>query len=189
MKTIKTIIVCIFLIFLFATSCTGQQNSNEIDSNYPVTIDSGTQQGQESEMGLSYPINTDEKPQNDYFVSKVTIPTPTADQAVVFGTLLSISQENTPYLAPTLYLGRLIQPDNESENAPMLGSISVDDDPKAEQAINGDFVFTNVSPGEYGLFIWTPVSAFIIEDAKTLQPVSINVQPGELLDLGIIYVP
>jgi hypothetical protein len=50
-------------------------------------------------------------------------------------------------------------------------------------------MFTDVPPGNYGLFIWTPVNAFIIEDENSSTPIIIEVKSGETYDLGTIYVP
>ena len=171
----------IFLMLTAFSACTVNEPTQEIADAYPVdaTIDPEVLSGDSG-----YPIDPSiaEAP---VLPNELEIPAPSDNTATVHGKLVSLSDGNEPYIAPTLYLGSILS----SENGIFLGSISVDEDPEGQQASNGQFLFTDVPPGNYGLFIWTPVNAFIINDEKTKEPVVLEVFAGETYDLGTIYVP
>ena len=175
-------------LFAVLTACAHQGETPLSEVGYPLPDEATNQQESLYELNSGYPPDIVEQQQTEYFVEEIIIPLPEEGQAVVHGRLLSITDE-MPYLAPSLYLGSVLKPDSDSEDAPLLTSISIDDDPVALQAIDGNFVFNHVSPGEYGLFLWTPMSAFIIQDAKTGNAVLIDVKPDEIYDLGTVYVP
>ena len=171
----------IFLVLFAISACTANEPTSEIADAYPVdaTLDPEVLSGDSG-----YPIDSPEA-EAHVLPDDLDIPDPSEGTAVVHGKLVSLSGGNEPYIAPALYLGSILS----SERGIFLGSISVDEDPEGLQASNGEFVFTDVPPGNYGLFIWTPVSAFIINDEKTEEPVVLEVLAGETYDLGTIYVP
>ena len=171
----------VFLMLLTFSACTTSEPTQETVDAYPVdaTIDPEVFSG-DSGYPIDSPVAEAHVLQND-----LEIPAPSNDTAIVHGILVSLSSGNEPYIAPTLYLGSIITTDT----GVFLGSISVNEDPEGLQASNGQFLFTDVPPGNYGLFIWTPVNAFIIKDEKTGEPVVLEVTAGETIDLGTIYVP
>lgn len=190
------------VILLLISSCNNQSNKTDnginssstaypISPGYPLESEDQMESAQSPGMDNSYPIESEEKPSdNGNLTTQISIPTPSEDRAVVYGTLRSLSQGDSPYIAPALYLGTLIKPDgDDSQDAPKISSISPEVDPLARQASNGDFVFVDVPPGDYGLFIWTPASAFILENEKTSQAITVKVEGGKIYDLGTIYVP
>ncbi len=171
----------VFLMLFAISACTAIEPTQEIAEGYPVdaTMDPEVFSGDSG-----YPIDSPEA-EAHVLPDDLDIPDPSEGTAVVHGKLVSLSSDNGPYIAPALYLGSVLS----SENGIFLGSISVDEDPEGLQASNGEFVFTDVPPGNYGLFIWTPVNAFIIKDETTEEPVVLEVVAGETYDLGTIYVP
>lgn len=176
------------MLIIVLASCASQDPPINQDHGYPVDV-SEDQTEISFSIDLGYPIDNKTISQNgEYFVSEVIVPTPLEGFAVVHGKLLTVS-DDIPYLAPSLYLGQILRPDNDPESSVILSSLSVEMNPLATQATNGDFVFIDVPLGEYGLFIWTPMSAFLIEDVITNKPIIIDVKEGSVLDLGTIYVP
>lgn len=181
---LKTILVFMF----FISSCIKQQAIFETETAYP--IDKTQVNPLESGMlgDTAYPLDDFIENQEGYYLTTLTIPTPRMETGVVHGKLIALNDDQ-PYLAPSLYLGLVLEPDNQSEGAPILTSVSIDDDPIAEQALDGTFLFRDVQPGKYGLIFWTPMSVFLVEDEKTGVPVFVDVEAGQAYDLGTIYLP
>ncbi|MCJ7695594.1 MAG: hypothetical protein MUO40_09220 [Anaerolineaceae bacterium] len=150
---------------------------------YPVEIDQPQSSGKIDEM---YPLSNYDPLSS--FPLKVDVPEPAAGLGVIFGKVLSISEGDKPFLNASLYLGSYIAPNEGGDNSPLLVGISPDEDPKAEQAQDGSFVFKDVPPGKYGLFLYTPMSAFLMTDAKTGEYINVEVVAGQTINLGILYV-
>ena len=184
----KFIHLSILLLTLFAiSSCTTNELATETEDTGAYPVDGNVETTLDPDIfstDVGYPVD-DSATQTHTMPDDIDIPAPSEGTAVVHGELISLSAESSPYIAPALYLGTLMT----SENGAFLGSISVDEDPEGQQASNGKFVFTDVPPGNYGLFIWTPVNAFIIKDEKTAEPIVLEVTAGQTYDLGTIYVP
>ena len=182
----------IFLIFLFClpllTSCTGNGKTVNQTIGYPISNDYTASTDESiNEGNYAYPGGESKNNETMELPDDINIPTPSQQTAVIYGTLLSLSQDSSPYIAPSLFLGNILT--SEDNNNIFLGSVSIESDPMAQQASNGKFVFTDIQPGKYGLFIWTPVSAFIVKNETDAQSVIIDVEPGEIYNLGTIYMP
>lgn len=184
MKIRLSIILICFMAFL--SSCSSSGMTSEIPSTYPIDDNSSTSKDVSTLYDSHYPI--EEITESSNLLTQISISEPASGYATVHGTLISISQNNTAYIAPSLFLGDVIS-STTSESGLIVGSISIESDPIAQQATNGDFIFVDVEPGSYGLFIWTPASAFIIRDAQTNQPITFTTNPNEIINLGTIYVP
>jgi hypothetical protein len=180
-------LIIFLLLLVVLVSCNNQDNLLIQVDGYPIEGILSNEPSSLYEISESYPIEDSWLEQEDFYVSEIVIPSPLKDLGVVHGSLVTLDA-NLPYLAPSLYLGQVHRPD-DSENALIISSISIEEDPIAVQAVNGDFIFINIPPGEYGLFIWTPMSVFLVEDAKTGEPVFITVETDEIVDIGTIFVP
>jgi hypothetical protein len=184
----KYLYLSILMLMIFViSSCTTNELATETEDTGAYPVDGNPLATLDPEIyaaDAGYPIE-DSTSQAHTMPDDLDIPAASEGTAVVHGELISLSAENSPYIAPALYLGSLLT----SENGAYLGTISVDEDPEGLQASNGKFVFTDVPPGNYGLFIWTPVNAFIIKDEKTTEPIILEVTAGQTYDLGTIYVP
>ena len=144
-----------------------------------------------NETGFGYPITNDETPDTfKSFPNTLEIPLPNDSSGIVTGKLI-IESTNEPFLAPALYLGKIISiNDANGIRTPVLLGISTDTDPKASQAKDGVFLFLSVEPGEYNLFIWSPMNLFPVDYYSTSEGRNgIIVKPGELTDLGTIIIP
>jgi len=154
---------------------------------YPQPV----QQTPAATMNLSYPgpiggqavptiITT---PEN--YVTKLVIPTPSSGKAVVTGQLLVGGEGGEPYLA-TLYLGPTIPP--STPDYPPMISFSETTDKRAVQEVGtGRFVFTDVTPGQYAIIIWTPYGGNPLVDTNDAT-ILFSVSADEVKDLGILPI-
>lgn len=186
----RIFVICILLLVVVllgsckkATEKVGEINLTNQES-YPVLSEDSTVN---IDSDQAYPIETHNS-EISSLPETLIIPNASANSGVVFGMILSLDSKNSPYVAPDLYLGAYLRPDGGDVEAPLLVGISPDEDPKALKAQDGTFVFVDVPPGTYGLFIYTPMSAFLMTDAKTGEYVNIQVEAGQLIDLGTLYV-
>lgn len=155
------------------------------------------------EVGTAYPPPSDHQPQTrvesgypgaettlaveSSLPNTLSIPAPSTDSGIVTGVLLGES-DNRPYIAPGLYLGKLIPSSDENSEVPPLIGLSTGSDPKAVQATDGAFLFTEVSPGEYIIIIWAPMSIVPIIDPETQSELIVIVEAGKVTDLGTLFV-
>lgn len=180
----------IMIIMLMASvlfACNPQDTAPTDETGYPIDAITNDSSADMYDAELAYPSAEQQIEQGGFFVPEITIPLPQDGQAVVHGILLT-EPDQLPYLAPSLYLGQMTVLDDGSGSSMVLSSISVEDDPIAIQSVDGEFVFSNIPPGEYGLFLWTPMSVFLVEDARTGNPVVFEVEAGEVYDLGQVFI-
>lgn len=185
-------LITLAFLILSAAACSPDQPTEaplETQTGYPAESGAYPPPDYVGDIDSGYPIDTDLDAVSDYYVDEITLPEPGENTGVVYGTLLTASGDKTPYLAPTLYLGRFLASESGEDDAPMLGSLSIEEDPKGIQAVTGEFFFDQVPPGRYGLFVWSPASAYILEDTEAGESLIIEVLAGETVDLGTIYIP
>ncbi len=108
------------------------------------------------------------------------IPTPVAGQGVVAGILID---KPTGQVAPEtiLYLEHSI-----NHSAPPLLYGPLNNQPRTTSLKNGQFVITNVPPGEYVLALYSPIDILYYQQADG-SAVLIQVKSGEINDLGKVY--
>lgn len=116
----------------------------------------------------------------------IEVPQPKPGLGVVTGRVLEQSN-NEVYLAPSLILGELVY-SSDPDAAPPLVGFSEGSDPKAVQALTGNFVFQDIKPGSYAIVIWTPASSTLLMDSDGNTTV-VEVQADQVLDLGDVFVP
>jgi hypothetical protein len=194
----------LLILLLLVSACSeaadntpSQSTEIELEVEYPVDA---TDSPESSDSAYPYPESTTDysvdsaypsggnAPEDITYPLTIEVPEPQGETGVITGKILTLSTKE-PYLAPGLYLGEYIEPNEEMENAPMLVGISPGVDPKAVQAQDGVFVFSDIEPGEYALFLWSPINIMPITDAATNEEISVTVEAGKITDLGIIYVP
>lgn len=120
-----------------------------------------------------------------YYVSKLTVPTPVSGKVVITGQLTKGIEGDLPYLA-TLYLGSVLST-TTSDNAISI-IFSPQSDLLAIQEINtGSFLFTNVEPGKYGIYIWTPQNNRPLLDING-NIIVISAEADRTINLGNIQI-
>lgn len=118
-------------------------------------------------------------------LAPLLIPAASADSGVVHGVLRREVQE-TPINEVDLYLAEIIPGDEE---AMRVAGLDTNQAPHAITNANGEFVFTDVQPGEYALALVTPIGSMLIPDPKTPgRDVLFTVEAGQTIDLGTLSV-
>jgi hypothetical protein len=121
-----------------------------------------------------------------YFVTGLVVPTPNSGKAVVTGKLLGSGNGTEPFIT-SIYLAT-VEPATTAGATPEV-KYSEQTDPIATQDLTtGQFMLTNVTPGQYALVIWTQNGGIPLKDGSG-NPIIFNVNYGEIKDLGDIHVP
>jgi hypothetical protein len=104
------------------------------------------------------------------------IPTPTAGQGVVTGVLID-QRTGQPAVKTILYLEPAMNHD-----VPSLLYGPLNYQPKTTSLGTGQFVITDVPPGEYVLVLYSPIDILFYQQADG-SAVLVQVKPGEVTDL------
>ena len=100
----------------------------------------------------------------------------------ISGRLLQLKQGSTqPFKDAPLYLGGLVKSDKGVES---MGSMSRQTAPKTTADDQGNFVFKDVPPGRYTLWLDTPRGAIMLNDPKSGSNFIIDLQGGQVKSLG-----
>ena len=112
------------------------------------------------------------------------LPTAASDTVgVVAGTIATDHGEGAaPIEYGLLYIAELIYDENGEPQA----AAYTDDAPSATTDEAGNFAFTELPPGEYALFYWTPQGSILLPDLATNKTLIIKVEGGQVVDLGLL---
>ncbi|MDY6867865.1 MAG: hypothetical protein SVT56_08160 [Chloroflexota bacterium] len=186
MKKKQPIFFMVIVLVLGIASCeSNAQIDTDINSTksynqaYPYPIESLDQPSQ-TENEESYPISTVANIQEQI---ELNIPTPNSDSGIIFGEVQSLTQKE-PVSYTSVFLASKVF--NDSEESYVL-SISENSSPSTKTLFSGEFVISNIPPGEYTLVLVPPTSAVPILD-KSGAEIEIIIEGGKCLDLGILYV-
>lgn len=113
---------------------------------------------------------------------QIEIPTPSNDQAIIYGQILTqkgIPLQNTSVRLADVYRGE----DND-------GAFALDEafSPSALSDENGVYLFADVKPGEYVLFIGSINSNYMIVGNEDGSAIVYKVLPNEVLEIEPISV-
>lgn len=124
--------------------------------------------------------NTNEAQQQ---TQSFAVPTPASAQVgTVTGQLLLIKDgTNVPFEGIPLYLGSVITSDQGVEGMVKLAKSTA---PKVLTDAQGNFAFTDVSPGKYGLMLDTPRGAVLLNQPPAGTNMVVEVQGGDTISLG-----
>lgn len=112
------------------------------------------------------------------------VPTPSSDQVgTVTGKLLNSNNQSAakPMAKAPIYLGTILKSQTGTEGLVQLVKESA---PKAVVDAQGNFVFTNVPPGRYGLMLDTPRGAILLNKPVTGESMVADVKGGQTFDFG-----
>lgn len=114
-----------------------------------------------------------------------SLPTPLPGKAVLYGQIDNSNNIQNKYI---IFLSRNLTEGEDS--IPATLAFSYNNDPRAQQNDSGEFVFTDVEPGQYAIVFWS------IEEIKVVESDSspdlfklINVSEGDVIDLGLLPIP
>jgi hypothetical protein len=112
------------------------------------------------------------------------IPTPVPGQGVVTGVLID-QRTGQSAVKTILYL----EPSWEHDVPPLLYG-PLNNQPKTTSLEGGQFIITNVPPGEYILALYSPIDILFYQQPDG-SAVLVQVKPGEVNDLGkvINFIP
>lgn len=113
----------------------------------------------------------------------VALPSPSSGVATVGGIILD-NDTMRPPVEGVIYLASV----KEMDNGDPVVVLDKDIDPFAIPMDNGQFMFSEVHPNEYGLILYTPDVSFLIDDPKTGESLMLDILPDQILDLGTIEV-
>lgn len=184
------LLLIVLAVSFLMTSCvdstpTSNNQSDVVESAYPISTQKNPSSG-EDESG--YPVSNATEGLKDYYPERLEIPEPGSQTGIVIGRL-ALNSTNEPYFAAGIFLGKVIsENNNEDGTLPSVISISPDSDPLAVQAQDGSFMFTEIEPGEYRIFLWSPMNLYLLNDISTSEEIVVNVNAGEITDLGDIII-
>jgi len=185
-------IIGIILIAVVLTSCTAEVTPAPIENTLPVPGEGYPPPGEtvaipNNDLGYPAPPTEEDPSPKANFV----VPTPASDTGVVTGKLIITYENNRPYIASGILLGKLIYPEEGDQSSPPLLSSDPNTDPKAVQnSETGEFFISDVPPGTYGLVLWSPSNTVIIENPeKPGEYIKVTVEANQLTELGIIPIP
>lgn len=108
--------------------------------------------------------------------------TPAPDMGLVMGKFIDI---NTKEAYPaSLYLSKNLTADHPGY--PPVISFSYQTNPRAAQDDYGNFLFSDIEPGQYVIVVYKPSGQDFIKDSETNQPQLIDVKANQILELGTL---
>lgn len=116
-----------------------------------------------------------------------SIPTPKSDQVgVVVGKLLNRKPQSDlkPLAGAPVYLGKILKSQQGAEGMVELAKETA---PKATVDAQGQFVFSDVPPGRYGLMLDTPLGAILLNKPVTGEGMIADVGGGKTFDFGELH--
>lgn len=111
------------------------------------------------------------------------LPTPSSPDVSVVGGMLMRDLGETgvqPMAKVTVQLAKIIK---SADGSPMMAAAGEGSSPTAETTDRGQFIFTDVPPGDYSIVVATAVGSFLIKDAQG-NDILIEVDAGEIVDVG-----
>jgi hypothetical protein len=114
----------------------------------------------------------------------LVVPTATAESGVVTGVFSNNTNEDSVAVTlagRTLFLAKVL---TNAEGVAGLVEMDRASAPSAELNANGEFAFTDVAPGSYGVMLDTVQGPQLLNDPATGNSIVIEVVAGQVLDLG-----
>jgi hypothetical protein len=184
-KKINVVIIGFIVLALLSSACSGdnlssstEEKSEDFSQSYPAP-QTKINQNEEIDYEDSYPTKTEQTLNN---INELVIPTANADSGVIFGTIQSLP-EKSPLGYSTIYLASKIVYGSEED---YILSFEEHSSPHTQSIATGEFVISNIPPGEYLLVLETPINTFPIIN-QSGDHMDISITGGDHLDLGMLY--
>jgi len=179
----KFIYFIILTCGFFLAGCSGLPLPDLSGTDVPVTT---------GPAGSGYPAPSEVPPPDDAYpapggsdlafnyATPGPVPTPKPGSGGVVGLIL-VNEKPVPDLM--IYLAEVMVDDEGQER---VASYDRSNSPRAYTNGEGQFVFSNIQPGRYGLILDTVLSSFLLFEPDGENPLLIEVKAGELVELGEI---
>ncbi|WP_062195563.1 hypothetical protein [Anaerolinea thermolimosa] len=118
-------------------------------------------------------------------LSHFIIPTPESGKASVYGVLVNFATSALMNNVD-IYLTRAVGEDHNQVPPFLVGAIEKNGDIKGKTNNVGQFMFTNIPPGNYYLIVSMDLSPVTPKDTTTI-PLLIQLRPDTITELGTIY--
>jgi hypothetical protein len=116
------------------------------------------------------------------------LPSPQSGKGTVIGQFVDRAS-GEPVADKVIYLGELTAFEEQDGEAPSSFVMMVpSQSPSASTDQDGHFAFVDVDPGTYVFVLWTPVDSWVVVDPETEENILVTVQPGEVLDMGVVPI-
>jgi hypothetical protein len=121
-----------------------------------------------------------------------TYPQPTVDYSSILKPITPDSTKGS-VRSTIFYLGKPLSDTlfflanvltSEGSNIEAATSLDRNNAPKTISDKNGQIIFTNVSPGRYGLILSAGIQTYLLLDPFDQKPIFITVEAGKEIDLG-----
>jgi len=182
------LLLIIATLAITISSCTApsQEPSKNFDP-YPFQNEDEASLGNGSQNPYPFQTLGESPPANSTPIPFEGIPTPSQTTSVISGFLMHPGPGAEPYIAE-LYLGRAIEA--QQPGFEPLISFSRDTDASAIQdPQTGMFYFADVPPGKFALIVWNPINSYVFKTMDSDEILLIEVNEGELIDLGELMMP
>jgi hypothetical protein len=178
-------IVFLVLIMVLVMGCSGKSDGGSStdtagsESSYP-SADSTSSYPAPGSNELTVPPHTAPE--------AFSMPEPAKEKAVITGLLYHKPDDGSDYRSlpnTVIFLGKVIQ---ANDGIHRIGSLNKDEDPSYTTHADGRFVFTDVEPGTFTLFLYDGLGVYVIKDPNTNTDILLTLNIGDAIDLGIIKV-
>lgn len=204
-QRILSLIVVIGMIVLLSACFPKESDADINETNEPESTQTSTEGAENSDSNNGYPISTkkptEEIASNAYPISTdnstdgsadkiplkedippIEIPTPSADSGVIQGMIYSLTNDE-PITYTKIYLATKIPVDPGDE---YMVTIQENSSPHTQSTANGEFIISDIEPGEYILVLVTPVSTLPILD-KNKEQIEFTIGAGEFIEFEDVY--
>jgi hypothetical protein len=134
-------------------------------------------------VGIAGAACTVSSPAAPIAIPTPAIPTPTADKAVVFGTVFDYTTKK-PFSDVVVYLGPIIA--TGGEGGMMVASLEATTAPRATSDASGTFFFTGIASGMFALATVTP-SGHVFLVRPNGGEITLTTKANVTVDLGTVY--
>ena len=142
------------------------------DSGYPPPVAVPTESAGYPEPG------SDQEP--EFYATPGAIPEPSSSSGVIVG-VVQVNGEPVPNL--TIYLAEVL---TDGEGLERVASYDRINSPKAYTDESGQFVFSEIRPGRYGLVLDTVLSAYLLHLPQEDAALVIGVEAGEQTEIEVL---
>lgn len=185
----RILILILLFVFLIQGCAPTSIDSTLLNAEYPSSVELSTNNGY-PEPNMAYPRPATNEmsatpkypdPNQEAITMMATQgpePTPSSDSGVVTGALFL---QGKPVQNVNIYLAEMIKDSNGEESIATYDRTS---SPRAFTDSDGNFVFSNVQPGNYSLILDIIVNSFLLGHPNGSGPILLTVKAAETYKLG-----